>query len=683
MILKRILLLAPLGLVLLLAQSYFWVPAYETQVSRTPSRATKLVEASIGDARILNPILNADTSSARITDLVFDGLLDLDEDLRLRGRLAHAWRVSESAYLLVDEHARLTSGKPAPARSLAQALRRALTAAGDGPVESVDIVEPESRTLIEGDARVEVSLPHRVRLQLSRVDPDLMQRLRALLGPDYGAGLERASWVVSHGAQPPAARWLEERLPLLEHNPEIEFELRRDVRFHDGHAFDAGDVRFTYAALMAPENLSPRTSDFEPIKAVEIIDPHTVRVVYKRLFSPAINAWTIGILPEHLLDMTAREREIEDRALSSEARASFGLRDSRFNRAPVGTGPFRFVEWRSDELVHLERNEAYWDGAPLFEEYFFRILPDPLTREIEFRTGAVDVYEPQPHQAARYRRDKRYQALASLRLGYTYIGYNMRRAPFTDPAVRRALGMAIDVDAIIEHVVYGQGDRVTGPYPIETDWYDPGVAPLPHDPQGALALLESRGWRRGEDGWLEKDGRRLEFNLITHNGNMVRRSVATIAQAAWRDIGIKVNTQLFEWAVFLEDFINPGQFDAVILGWSMGIDPDLFQLWHSSQAGPHQLNFVGYRSDEADALIERIRKEYDVGAQRRLARSLHRRIAADQPYTFLFAPLLTHVLDRKVVMVEADGSVGPVRAGKGANVFFHMNRWRKRARAEP
>ena len=107
-----------------------------------------------------------------------------------------------------------------------------------------------------------------------------------------------------------------ELFPVAEHNPIIDFHLRKGVRFHDGHEFDAGDVKFTYESIMNPKNLSPRTSDFEPIKDIEVIDSHTVRVVYKRLFSPAINAWTMGILPEHLLNAKAMKREMEARGLS-------------------------------------------------------------------------------------------------------------------------------------------------------------------------------------------------------------------------------------------------------------------------------------------------------------------------------------------------------------------------------
>jgi ABC-type transport system substrate-binding protein len=239
--------------------------------------------------------------------------------------------------------------------------------------------------------------------------------------------------------------------------------------------------------------------------------------------------------------------------------------------------------------------------------------------------------------------------------------------------------MAIDVQSIIRHVLYGEGERVTGPYASVTDWYDARVPALAYDPAGAQRLLAEAGYVRDAQGWLARDGERLEFNLITNNGNLRRKAVATIVQQAWRRIGIKCNVQLFEWTVFLKDFVNPGQFDAVVLGWQMGLDPDLFQLWHSSQSRPNELNFVGFDDARSDELIEAIRREYDRNAQRRLAHQLHARIAELQPYTFLFAPRVTRLLDRKIVMLAHDGTAEPVRAGGAGDLFFHLNRWQRLA----
>lgn len=692
MILKRLLVLAPIILTLGLLQSYFWVPTYEAQTTGNPERVFKFIEASIGDAKILNPILNADTASSRIVGFVFEGLLDYDENLNLRSRLATDWTITESAYLWVNTTKRFPDGVPVTGRELEARIRRAiennrLEGLKEGITE-IKLLPPEQRTetidlLGENgkpiSVQVRIHAPERLRFTLRQVDQDFFKRLKPILGPEYDRNVPLEKWieVTPSDKQDLIRLQLAEILPVFEHNPVIFFHLRKGVRFHDGHEFEARDVKFTYEAIMNPRNLSPRTSDFEPIKSVEIVDPYTVRVVYKRLFSPAINAWTMGILPEHLLNDEALKREMDRRGISEAARAQFGMRDSEFNRRPLGVGPFRFVEWQSDELIHLTRNEDYWEGPPQYKEYYYRVIPDPLTQEVEFRTGAIDTYSPLPHQAARYKKDPAYQSFSSLGFGYSYIGYNNRRGLFSDKRIRQALGMAIHVDEIIKYVLYGEGEQITGPYPKNTEWYDPSVEPIPYNPEGALRILEELGWKKNAQGWLEKDGKIFEFNLITNNGNFIRKAILTIAQNAWRKIGIKCNTQLFEWAVFLKDFVNTGQFDALVLGWSMGPDPDLYQIWHSSQAGPQQLNFVGYKNPEADDLIVRIRQEYNLDTQRELAHRLHRIIAEDQPYTFLYASLGTQVLDKKIVVAENDGSYSRIKPTKSGSVFFYFNQWRK------
>jgi ABC-type transport system substrate-binding protein len=339
------------------------------------------------------------------------------------------------------------------------------------------------------------------------------------------------------------------------------------------------------------------------------------------------------------------------------------------------------VEWKGDQFIHLRRYDNYWEGPAQYHDYYMRVVPELFTQEVEFKTGAVDYYGAQPHQVKRYKSDPTYQWFSSLGRAYNYIGYNNRKPLFADAEIRKALGMAINVDEIIQYLMYGEGERTTGPYPKNTEWYDPTIQPLPFDPPGAQAIFQKHGWKLNGDGWLEKDGKIFEFNLITNNGNLIRKNLMTIAQNAWKKIGVKVNTQVFEWAVFLGDFVNTGDFDAVVLGWSMGIDPDLYQIWHSSQAGPQQLNFVGYKSPRADELIVRIRQEYNRARQRQLTHELHRLIYEDQPYTFLDSPLGTRVLDKKIVLVNKDDDgkedyqkIYPIKSGE---ITFHFHKWRK------
>jgi ABC-type transport system substrate-binding protein len=361
------------------------------------------------------------------------------------------------------------------------------------------------------------------------------------------------------------------------------------------------------------------------------------------------------------------------------------MRQSAFNRRPIGCGAFVFNEWKSDQYIALERFPEFFEGPPNYKRYIYRIIPDLLTQEIEFYAGTIDSYGVQPYQVARLENDPRFQHFSGTSYAFSYIGYNMRRKPFDDPRVRRALSMAINVDSIIDFVLYGQGERTTGPFLKQTEYYNPAIAPVPHDPEAALKLLEEAGWRRNAEGRLEKEGQKLQFTLITNSGNDIRKSILAIAQDAWKQIGVEVRTDLVEWSVFIKERINKLDFDAVVLGWSMGIDPDLYQIWHSSQSGPYQLNFVGYRNPQADDLIIRIRQEYNLDRKVALCHRLHAIIAADQPYTFLYVGKWTAVLDKRIVIRETDMEgqqryrmIQPTRTG---NYMFYFNKWIKLSEA--
>jgi ABC-type transport system substrate-binding protein len=331
----------------------------------------------------------------------------------------------------------------------------------------------------------------------------------------------------------------------------------------------------------------------------------------------------------------------------------------------------------------LDRNDDYWEGSPNYEVYTYRVVPDLLTQEMEFYGGAIDNYSVQPHQVERLQTDPAYQNFSGLSFGYTYIGYNMRRELFKDKRVRKALGMAIDTDKIIKYVMYDQAERITGPFVKQTDFYDRNIHPLPYDPEGALELLREVGWKRNSDGRLEKDGKRFAFTLITNSGNDIRKSVLAIAQNAWKKIGIDVKTDIVEWSVFIGKHVNAGNFDALILGWSMGIDPDLYQIWHSSQTNPMQLNFVGFRNNTADDLIVKIRQEYNHEKQVEYCHQLHRIIADEQPYTFLYVGKWTAVLDKKIVILERVGTgeenIRKITPTKTGNYTFYFNKWIKLA----
>jgi ABC-type transport system substrate-binding protein len=546
-------------------------------------------------------------------------------------------------------------------------------------IKKIYIIPPETfqKHLTDDKKKtVEIHAPARIKLVLDRVDQDLFKNLEKLAGKGYFSGFPSERYIFSDTSRKIPRAVARSILPAVEHNPVITFHLRPDVRFHDGVLFTAKDIKFTYKAIMDPKNLSPRVSDFEPVKAVQIIDPLTVRIVYKRLYSPALGTWGIGILPEHLLNKNALLKEKHN--LNKE---DVSIRQSSFNRHPIGCGPFRFTEWKPDQYIRLDRFKNYWEGPPNYHSYIVRIIPDPLTQEMEFYAGTLDHYNVQPHQVERLRHDPRFQIFFGTSFGYTYIGYNMRKEPFNDRRVRTALGMAINVNRIIKYVLYGQGERISGPFAKQTDFYDQGVPPLPYNPEGSLKLLKEAGWTRNKDGWLEKNGKKLEFTLITNNGNDIRKAILAIVQDEWKKIGVKVHTDLLEWSVFIQERINKADFDAVILGWNMGIEPDMYQIWHSSQCHPGQLNFVGFKNRLADDLIIKIRREYNHKRQVEYCHQLHRLIAREQPYTFLYLSKWAAVMDKRIVIKRVDKNkqihYEKIRPSKTGNYSYEFNKWTK------
>ena len=411
----------------------------------------------------------------------------------------------------------------------------------------------------------------------------------------------------------------------------ITFELRRGVRWHDGAPFSARDVKFTFDTIMHPETRTPYRSSFEKVRYVEILGFHRVRVVYSEPFAPALSSWTIGILPEHLL-------------------SGKDVNTAGFNRSPVGTGPFAFKEWRTNEKIVLVANPDYFEGAPLLRGYVARVIPDQPVQFLELQAGNIDLcgltddlYET---RAAEPRFLKRFHRFRYPSFGYAYVGYNLGRALFKDRRVRLALTYAIDRRALISGLLRGHGTEITGPFLPEASYYNASVEALPYDPQKALDLLAEAGWSRTLNGDLVNAGGKIfKFTIITNQGNSLRAQCATGIQWMLKKIGMKVDVRIVAWPTFIAEFVNKRKFDAVLLGWSLDVEPDQYDIWHSSKTGEHEYNFVGYANDSVDRLLVEGRRTFSPKRRDEIYRRVHELIARDAPYTFLYRPQSLVALD--------------------------------------
>ena len=404
----------------------------------------------------------------------------------------------------------------------------------------------------------------------------------------------------------------------------ITFHLRRGVKWHDGQPFTAADVLFTYQITVDPKTPTAYAGDFLKVKKAEVLDAYTFRVTYDKPFAPALISWGNAVLPRHLL---------------------FGkdITKSPLSRHPIGTGPYKLKEWIAGQKIVLISNTDYFEGRPYIDGYITRIIPDTATMFLELRAQGISLMDLTPLQYTRQTENnlfkENFNKYSYLGFKYVYLGYNLKNPLFTDKRVRQAISYAINKEEIISGVLLGLGKPATGTYKPGTWAYNSNVKIYNFNPQKARQLLSDAGWKDTKGtGILEKDGKPFIFEIVTNQGNDTRQKCAEIIQRQLKEIGITVKIRILEWAAFVNDFITKRRFDAVILGWSISLDPDAYDVWHSSKTAPEELNFMSYNNPAADEMLEKGRSTFDQNQRKKYYDRFQEILAEDQPYTFLYVP---------------------------------------------
>jgi peptide/nickel transport system substrate-binding protein len=419
----------------------------------------------------------------------------------------------------------------------------------------------------------------------------------------------------------------------------LTFKLRPNVKWHDGTPFTAADVVFTWRTMIHPKTPTAYKEDFYAVESAEAVDPLTVHITYKKVHAKALQSWALWMLPRHLLEPYVADGK---------------LREAPQNWSnPVGTGPYRFGELRSGEKIVLLANSDYYDGPPYISRLVYRIIPSQATIFLELKARGIDVagltalqYKRQTDYPAFRKAYNRFRYPANV---YTYFGFNLKDPRFADKRVRQAFAHAIDRQEMIDGVLLGFGREATGPYKPGTWAYNANVRRYPYDPARARALLAEAGWTHtNQEGLLVKDGKPFTFELLTNQGNDERKKVAEIIQAALRDVGVGVEIRVLEWAAFLKEYIKKRRFEAIILGWGIGLDPDQYEIWHSSKMGPDQLNHISYANPEVDALLERGRSFCQESERKPYYDRLQEVLAEEQPVVFLYFRDALPVVSRRV-----------------------------------
>ena len=392
------------------------------------------------------------------------------------------------------------------------------------------------------------------------------------------------------------------------------FELKKDVKWHDGVIFSAKDVVFTYNTLISPKIASPYSAAFRFVRSVKALNDYKIEVVYVKPYFKALETWMMGILPEHLL-------KDEDNLMSS-----------KFNTNPIGTGPYKLHQLEHSKNIILTAFDDYFLGRPKIDRVSFHVIADPMTRFLMLKSSALDIGSVEPMAYERQLNKEffdKFNIYEEISHSYSYLGLNLRLDKFKNPDVRKALSLAIDRQEIVDILFFKHAKVCTGPFLPGTKAFNENVkAPTP-DLEKAKELLKKAGYTKENP---------FTFEIVTSNSSSIRPYAAEILQHQLKKVGVVVTLRVMEWQAFLNMVVFPHKFDAVLLGWGLSSTPDPYMFWHTDNDKKGGFNLVGYNNPKMDKMIEESQTIIDRKKLSKIWQEMFQIITDDNPYLFLYIP---------------------------------------------
>jgi peptide/nickel transport system substrate-binding protein len=451
----------------------------------------------------------------------------------------------------------------------------------------------------------------------------------------------------------------------------ITFHLRTDVRWHDGEPFTAQDVLFTYKLHVHPEVAWDGISYKQSISNVTAPNDSTVIFSFnsksRTMLMDAVEGY---IVPKHILENVAPK----------------DIFTASFNQSPVGTGPFQFLKWIDFQNITLIKNTAYfYTGKPYLDRLIFQIVPDNFNLLNQLKSGDIDLIEGiYPKDFLNITRDwengkSAIRPISYLGRRYDFIGWNMvdpesyaiavkngrntkainqfikPNRYFGDQRVRAALTMALDRDAILNTVTFGAAVPLHGPVaPILPAYNEPANIIWPYDPDKAEQFLTDAGWvDRDGDGIREKNNIPFEFEITTLGGNIQWEQVATIVQDQLLSVGVRATLRFVEPALLFGKMLPEKDFDAVIIGWNVGLTADFTPLFHSRTFFT-PFHFNGYFSAEYDSLDDAVSRTTTEEEAAPFYDEIARLLSYELPYTWLYYRQECSAVHRRFKNIRAD-----------------------------
>ena len=406
------------------------------------------------------------------------------------------------------------------------------------------------------------------------------------------------------------------------------FELRKNVKWHDGAAFSAKDVLFTYQTLISDKISSPYSSGFRFVKSVKILNPYKIQVNYKEPYFKALETWMMGILPEHIL------------------KDEQNMMSSKFNTKPIGTGPYKLEQLEHSKNIILAAFDEYFEGRPRIDKISFHIIADATTRFLMLKSSQLDIGSVEPMAYERQLKEEffeKFKIYEKISLAYTYLGFNLRLEKFKDARVRKALSLAIDRQEIIDILFFNHASPCSGPFLPGSAAFNESVKVPTQDIQEALRLLKEAGYDEENP---------FSFEIVTSNSSSIRPYAAQILQHQLKRAGVVVTLRVMEWQAFLNMVVFPHKFDAVLLGWSLSPTPDPYVFWHSDSDKKGSFNLVGYNNPKMDKLIEESQSIIDRELLAKKWQKMFKMITDDNPYLFLYIPNSITAVDKDIKNIK-------------------------------
>ncbi|MFN0008992.1 MAG: ABC transporter substrate-binding protein [Planctomycetota bacterium] len=468
--------------------------------------------------------------------------------------------------------------------------------------------------------------------------------------PSVGAVTERGSDYVVDGT----ARVPKDDVQRVLPGTVLTFSLRPGVKWHDGHAFDARDVAFSFRIYKNEKvDCGEKRARFLKFEGVEVLDERTVRFTCSEPYFNALETIAeMCILPAHLYDLSdpdnedGQKRRAADPAYrpSDEEQGRY-VNENPHNRDWVGLGPYRLKGWTADGL-EAERFEGYFDpeNAGYFDAIRWRAIPGTdaafqavIQGELDFMAFLTSQdYFGESTQAASFT-DRCYKGYFYA-ANFWYVGWNLYRPQLADVRVRRAIAMTFDFDAFKKSFYKGLAVQVTGSASVYSPGYDRELAPLPLDRQRAAELLDEAGWTdRDGDQVRDRDGVPLDFSILLEPNDKVGAAFGAKLQEDLSKVGIRLRIQTLDRAAIGERR-RQRDFEAFALGWAPPLESDPEQLWHSRGGAKDVVssNFTGLQDGRVDELIGKGQRELDPRKRAEIWKELHRRIYELQPYLFCY-----------------------------------------------